>query len=206
MKLFKLRLTTLKSKLYAIVFASFVVRVVAFFSLPNVSSDFASDEGTYAAAAQWISLGKSALDFPVYGAGLYVSGKSFLLPAALLNKMGFSSLDSVRLTSSLYGFILICLIVKIILNSHRKHPDFMSFIEKKPRIFYGLFLLFTFLPSHFAWSIFGLRDSTVEFWVVIIFFFLYFNTVLSISKQILNCLKGIFLIIYKNYITKKLQT
>jgi len=186
MKLFSLRLTTLKSKLYAIVFASFVVRVMAFFMLPSVSSDFGPDEGTYAAAAQWTSLGKSALDFPAYGAGLYVSGRSFLLPAALVNKIGFSPLDSVRLTSSLYGLLLVCILVVITLNSYQKYPDFKDFIEKKPRIFYGLFLLFTFLPSHFAWSVLGLRESTVEFWIVLLFCFIYFNFLNShkISKRL----------------------
>ena len=175
MKLSSLRLTTLKSKLYAIVFASFVVRVVAFFALPNVSSNFGSDEGTYAAAAQWTSLGKSALDFPAYSAGLYVSGRSFLLPAALVNKIGFSPLDSVRFTSSLYAFLLVCILVMIILSSYQKYPNFKDFIEKKPKIFYGLFLLFTYLPSHFAWSVLGLRESTVEFWIVVLFCFIHFN-------------------------------
>jgi hypothetical protein len=175
MKLFSLRLTTLKSKLYAIILASLVVRVVAFFMLPNVSSDFGPDEGTYAAAAQWTSLGKSALDFPAYGAGLYVSGRSFLIPAALLNKIGLSPLDSVRLTSSLYGFLLLCIVTLLVLNSYRKNPDFKSLIEKRPGIFYGLYLIFTFSPSHFAWSTLGLRESTVEFWIVLLFCFIYFN-------------------------------
>ncbi len=47
MKLFKLRLTTLKSKLYAIVFASFVVRVVAFLALPIAGSNLGPDETNY---------------------------------------------------------------------------------------------------------------------------------------------------------------
>ena len=175
MKLFSLRLTTLKSKLYAIVFASFVVRVVVFFMLPNVSSNFGPDEGTYAAAAQWTSLGKSALDFPAYGAGLYVSGRSFLLPAALVNKIGLSPIDSVRFTSSLYGVLLVCMLTILILKSYRENLDFRSFIEKRPGVFYGLFLFFTFSPSHFAWSTLGLRESTVEFWLVALFCFIYFN-------------------------------
>jgi hypothetical protein len=175
MKLFSLRLTTLKSKLYAIIFASVVVRIVVFFMLPNVSSDFGPDEGTYAAAAQWTSLGKSALDFPAYGAGLYVSGRSFLLPAALVNKIGLSPIDSVRFTSSLYGVLVVCMLTILILKSYRENLDFRSFIEKRPGVFYGLFLFFTFSPSHFGWSTLGLRESTVEFWIVALFCFIYFN-------------------------------
>ena len=71
MKLFSLRLTTLKSKLYAIVFASFVVRVVAFFTLPNSASALGPDEGTYANAGFWTALAKPATEFPGYGANLY---------------------------------------------------------------------------------------------------------------------------------------
>jgi len=63
----------------------------------------------------------------------------------------------------------------IVLNSYRKNLDFRSFIENRPGIFYNLFLLFTFLPSHFAWSTLGLRESTVEFWIVLLFCFIYFN-------------------------------
>jgi hypothetical protein len=63
----------------------------------------------------------------------------------------------------------------IVLNSYRKNLDFRSFIENRPGIFYGLFILFTFSPSHFAWSTLGLRESTVEFWIVILFCFIYFN-------------------------------
>ena len=55
MKLFNVKLTTLKSKLYAIVFASFVVRVVAFLALPNSPSSVAPDELTYSIYAQLAS-------------------------------------------------------------------------------------------------------------------------------------------------------
>ena len=107
MKLFSLRLTTLKSKLYAIVFVSLVVRVVAFFLLPNTPSALGPDEGTYARAANWTALGKPATDFPGFGAVLYQSGRSLLLPAALFNKIGFNPLNSVRLTATIYGFLLV---------------------------------------------------------------------------------------------------
>ena len=55
-----LKLHTLKQKLWAIVAASFVARVVMFFALPNTPSSLAPDEGTYGALAKWISESKSA--------------------------------------------------------------------------------------------------------------------------------------------------
>jgi len=173
MKLFSLRLTTLKSKLYAIVFASFVVRVVAFFVLPSTPSSLGPDEGTYAAAAEWTAQGKSALDFPNFGADLYVSGRSLLIPAAFFNKLGISPLDSIRLTSSLYGLFIICLATAVALKAASLNKKFKEFIEQNPHIFFGLFMIFTFLPSHFVWSILGLRESATEFWTLSVLILLF---------------------------------
>ena len=185
MKLFSLRFTTLKSKLYAIVFASFVVRVVAFFLLPSTPSVLGPDEGTYGAAANWTALGKPATEFPAYGAGLYQSGRSLLLPAALFNKIGFSPLNSVRLTATLYGFLVVCLMVTIILKTALKHKKFAEFIDQNPRIFFSLFSIFIFLPSNFVWSILGLRESATQFWTILafslLFLTLYLNEKVSLS-------------------------
>jgi hypothetical protein len=173
MKLFSPRLTTLKSKLYAIVFASLVVRVVAFFVLPNTASNLAPDEGTYAELANWTALGKPATEFPAFGAGLYQSGRSLLLPAALFNKIGFNPLNSVRLTATIYGFLLVCLIVTIILKTALKNIEFAEFIDQNPRIFFSLFLMFVLLPSNFVWSILGLRESATQFWTILAFLLLF---------------------------------
>ena len=185
MKLFSLRLTTLKSKLYAIVFASFVVRVVAFFALPNTPSNLAPDEGTYGAAANWTALGKPATEFPAFGANLYQSGRSLLIPAAVFNKIGFNPLNSVRLTASLYGLLLVCLIATMMLKTASKEAKFAEFIERKPRVFLSLFLVVVFLPSHFAWSILGLRESATQFWTIstfsLLFLILHLNKKVSIS-------------------------
>ena len=93
MKLFSLRLTTLKSKLYAIVFASFVVRVMAFFLLPNTPSDLAPDEGNYGALTEWIAQGKPASEYK--SGSLYSISRTLIIPSVLLNKIGLSGLESV---------------------------------------------------------------------------------------------------------------
>ena len=173
MKLFKLRLTTLKSKLYAIVFASFVVRVVAFFALPNTSSAIGPDEGTYGEAVAWIAFGNASTGFSLYANGLYLSGRSLLLPSVFLSKLGIDSLDAVRLISSLYGFLIICLASTVILKTTKKHPEVRVSSRGKNRVILSLFFVFTFLPSHFVWSILGLRESATEFWVIAVFVSLY---------------------------------
>jgi hypothetical protein len=173
MKLFNLRLTTLKSKLYAIVFASFVVRVVAFFMLPNTASSLGPDEGTYGSVAGWTALGKSAAEFPNYGAGLYASGRSLFLPAAFFTKIGFTPLDSVRLTASLYALLTTLLVVVILQKTASKFLGVAKFIQERYWTFLSLFLIFSFLPSHFLWSVLGLRESATEFWAISVFTYLY---------------------------------
>ena len=195
MKLFSLRLTTLKSKLYAIVFASFVARVVAFFTLPNSVSSLGPDEGTYSIAAEWTALGKSASEFPAYGAGLYEAGKSFLLPAAFFNKVGLSPLDSVRIAASLYSLLLISFIVMITLKSIENLDRFKEFAERQPRIILGLFVIFTFAPGRFLWSILGLRESTVEFWTICVFGLLFLIFHLQKKVSILTICGVIFSIV-----------
>ena len=185
MKLFTVKLTTLKSKLYAIVFASLVVRVVAFLVLPTTPSNLAPDEGTYGAVAKWTALGKPATEFPAFGADLYQSGRSLLLPAALFNKIGFNPLNAVRFTATIYGFLLVCLIVTIMLKTALKHIKFAEFIDQNPRIFFSLFSIFVLLPSNFVWSILGLRESATQFWVVsafsLLFLILHLNKKASLS-------------------------
>ena len=178
MKLFNLKLRTLKSKLYAIVFASFVVRVVAFFVLPNTPSPLGPDEGTYASLTKWIGQSKPADEFPAYGPGLYLSGRSIIIPASILYRIGINELDAVRLASTLYGFCCLILVVTLILKLYKEdiadslHEDFNK------KLIVGLVLVFAFLPSHFTWSNLGLRESTTEFWMVATFgiFFLMYHS------------------------------
>ncbi|MCX6443327.1 MAG: hypothetical protein NTW43_04060, partial [Actinobacteria bacterium] len=101
---------TLKEKLWAIVAASFVARVIMFFVLPNSPSSLAPDEGTYAALTRWIAESKPATDFPAFGEGLYLSGRSIIIPSSVLNRIGMGELDAVRLVSSLYGFLSLVLL------------------------------------------------------------------------------------------------
>ena len=169
MKLFSLRLTTLKSKLYAIVFVSFVVRVMAFFALPNTPSALGPDEGTYARAANWTALGKPATEFPDYGASLYTSGRSLLLPAAFFNNIGFSPLNSVRLISSLYGLLTLILIVFILLRIIDTRHEVENFVSKNQKKVLILLTIFAFLPSRLVWSVLGFREAAMEFWVLIVF-------------------------------------
>jgi hypothetical protein len=172
----KLKLQTLKQKLWAIIAASFVARVIMFFVLPNTPSSLAPDEGTYASITKWIGQSKPADDFPAYGQGLYLSGRSIIIPASLLYRVGFNELDAVRLVSTTYGLIALILVVTLILKLYKQNMTDLFHQNFNSHLIVGLVLIFAFLPSHFTWSNLGLRESATEFWILAtfgIFFMLY---------------------------------
>ena len=168
MKLFSLRLTTLKSKLYAIVFASFVVRVVVFFVLPRSPSNLAPDEGAYAELATWVSRNELANQHPYYG-GLYKVSRALILPASLFVRIGLTGLDSVRLVASLYGLLTIVLAACSLLYLVHLRQEFSNFIMNNQKKTLFLLAILAFLPSNLTWSILGLRESATGLWVLVVF-------------------------------------
>ena len=163
------KLYTLKQKLWAIIAASFVARVIMFFALPNKPSSLAPDEGTYAFLAKWISESKPATDFPGFGEGLYLSGRSVIIPASIFIKFGMNELEAVRLTSSIYGFLALCAVVY--LSSRFLQSTDSGDVNNKriERLVVTLLMVYAFLPSHFVWSNLGLRESPNEFWLIMAF-------------------------------------
>ena len=182
MKLFSLRLTTLKSKLYAIVFASFVVRVVAFFSLPNTASNLGPDEGNYANLIEWVGQGEPVSDYPQFGPNLYYSSRAIILPATLLHQLGMDSLLSMRFVSSTYGLLLATLVCTILIQIDNRRINRGKFSPQEGKVISGLFAVFVFLPSHFFWSTVGLRESAVEFWTISTFWVFFW--ILNLEKKV----------------------
>ena len=163
MKLFNFELTTLKSKLYAIVFASFVVRFIGFFLLPNEPTiALAPDEGGYAEIARLVA---SEQPTTSYG-GLYFISRTLVLPAAAINNFGIEPLPSVRIIASIYGALTLILVAFLIIQSVNKHSSHSELTLKRSNLIIGLFIVFAFLPSHLLWSMLGLRESPMEFWVL----------------------------------------
>jgi hypothetical protein len=163
MKLFSLRLTTLKSKLYAIVFASCVARFIGYFFLPSEPSvALAPDEGGY---AEIVRLVASEQPTTSYG-GLYFISRTLVLPAAVLNTLGIEPLSSVRIIASIYGALTLILVAFLIIQFVNKYSNHSELTLKRSYLIIGLFLSFAFLPSHLLWSMLGLRESPMEFWVL----------------------------------------
>jgi hypothetical protein len=167
MKLFNVKLTTLKSKLYAIVFASFVVRVVAFFTLPNTSSNLGPDEGNYGALTESVSQGKPADKYTF--TTLYIISRSLIVPSTLINRFGFNGLDSVRITASVYGLMTLLLAVFLFLKLQESDREVSKFVSTNQKKTLFLAAIFAFLPSCLGWSILGLREAVLAFWVTVVF-------------------------------------
>ena len=187
-----LRLQTLKQKLWAIVAASFVARVIIFFALPSNASFLAPDEGTYAFLTKWIGESKPAIQFPLYGEGLYLSGRTLIVPASLLYRAGINELDAVRLVASLYGFCALVLVVFMIHKLYGLSEPRGTNQVKNENVIAATTLIFAFLPSHFVWSNLGLRESTTEFWLITAFvaFFVIFHHKKKITIPSLLVLTG----------------
>jgi len=163
------KLYTLKQKLWAIVAASLVTRVIMFFVLPNTPSSWAPDEGTYASLAKWISESKPAKDFPSFGEEVYLSSRSVIIPASTLIKFGMNELDAVRGTSSIYGFLALCLLAYLCSKLQSSNVSGVGKDKKLEGLVVTLLLVYAFLPSHFVWSNLGLRESPNEFWLIMAF-------------------------------------
>jgi len=173
-----IKLGTVKQKLWAIVAASFVARVITFFALPNTPTALAPDEGTYSALAKWIAESKPASEFPGFSDGLYLSSRSTIIPASVLTRFGLDELDSVRLTSSVYGFLSVCLVAMLCVKICQSSSFDAREKKKLEALILIILLVYAFLPSHFLWSNLGLRESTNEFWLLMTFtgVFLLFRT------------------------------
>ena len=148
MKLFSMKLTTLKSKLYAIVFASFVVRCIGFFLLPNEPTvALAPDEDGY---AEIVRLVASEQPTTSYG-GLYFISRTLVLPAAAINNFGIDPLSSVRIIASIYGALTLILSALLTIQLVNKYSTHSELTIKRTNLIIGLFFIFAFLPSHLLW-------------------------------------------------------
>ena len=183
------KLHTLKQKLWAVFAASAVARVIMFFALPNTPSPLAPDEGTYASLAKWVGDSRPASDFPAYGEKLYNSGRTILVPASFLYRIGINELNAVRLVSTTYAVCTLAIIVLMAtkLYSEREYVSLSK--SYNDRLITCLVFIFAFLPSHFVWSSLGLRESATEFWVIATFVlflnFYFFKNRLTFTNGIL---------------------
>jgi len=166
------KLHTLKQKLWAIVYISVSLRILSFLFVPKSPIEVIGDEGIYAKLARWIANSNPASEFPDYGEQLYLSSRSLILPASGLVKLGINELHSVRLISSIYGLFSLLLIVAVITHLSQRATCTLS--PRNQKILLALVAIFALLPSHFIWSVFGLRESSNEFWLITTYVSLYY--------------------------------
>ena len=158
-----LGLTTLRDKLYVVIVVSFILRIIGFFLLPDEPTvALAPDEGGYAEISRIITDGEPTTSF----GGLYVISRSLILPAVVLNNFGIEPLSSVRIIASIYGALSLMLISLLIIKTVNKYSNYSELTPKRDVLIVGLFSVFALLPSHLLWSMLGLRESPMEFWVL----------------------------------------
>jgi hypothetical protein len=164
------------AELLFIVVIAAITRLIAFAFLPNSPSMFGPDEGTYANLASWVAEGREVSSFPSFGAGLYNSSRSLILPSALFVKLGIDPLVSVRFTSLVYGVLSVYLFGKLLyeLSKETTSPN----LNYGRRLSLFLTIIFAFLPSVFLWSVIGLRESASSFWILASTY-----TLISLIKQ-----------------------
>ena len=148
--------------------------------LPKTPSEYGPDEGTYAALAKFVAEGLPVQEFPGYGAGLYNSARTLILPSSALIKIGINELLAVRLTSTLAGLlslIMLSMCIIAIQNLLKEKDGFTPLIlNNGQRLF---LVVFSFLPSNFLWSNLGLRESSSQLYLIA---FTYFSLKLLSSK------------------------
>jgi hypothetical protein len=198
MNLFKLH--TLKQKLWAIVGTSFVARVIMFFALPSTPSSLAPDEKTYAFLAKWVGESQPVSQFPGYGESLFLSGRALIVPASFLYRSGVDELDAIRLVASFYGFCALLVLVFMILKLYAQFIKGSALKAQNETLIATVVLVFAFLPSHFIWSILGLRESSTEFWLItaIITFFKIFHLEKKMKILSLLTLVGSIVLVFSS--------
>jgi hypothetical protein len=153
-----------KIALKVVVTLAIAVRIIAFTLNPKTFSRFAPDEATYSALAMWISADKPAQLFPAYGEKLYLTSRFFLFPSNVMIRLGIDPLQAIRLTSLLFGCASLVLFAHISLM--RQEEKRLGVNTSWPIIVINL--IFCFLPSHLLWSAVGLRETTIEFLLLVV--------------------------------------
>ena len=152
----------------ALLTISLIVRFLIFLSLPNTPSSLGPDEITYALLAEWVADGKSVNDF-AYGPSLYNISKTFIIPSSIAINLGLEPLTAVRSISMLFGLIsiLIFILIYFRLLFIRKGAKDRTITKSE---FMGVMLasiLFALFPSHLLWSVIGMRETSVEFFLLL---------------------------------------
>ena len=140
-----------------------------FFGLPDKASiSLAPDENGYAVITRdlsSLSITESLLKFFDNS----VLGRTLVIPSSFVMRTGFSDIESVRIVSMLYGqFSLIVLVVFIL-----KNGNFLRYTLRQENLVVLVVFLFAIWPSRFLWSSLGLRESSLEFFLIVVFLSLY---------------------------------
>ena len=160
------RVITVKQLLWSILTLSSIAKIVVLLSLTTKPSSLAPDENTYAWLSKWIANSQPANEFPYLGEILYLNGRSLIVPASILVRLGIHEQYSVRLISVIYSILSALLVMYLLSRYFPKFGDRLK-AETNQILIVTLFAIFNFLPSRLLWSSVGLRESPNEFWLIL---------------------------------------
>ncbi len=142
-----------------------IVRFIVFFSLPSTPSNLAPDEREYSEITRRISTGEALNQLE----DLSKTSQALVFPAGIFTRIGLDPLSSTRLSALMYGIATLAFVAFLISKVAHNYIGPASEHKKTINLVLILFTIYSFLPSHLLWSTLALRESTTEFWVVLIF-------------------------------------
>jgi hypothetical protein len=88
------------------------------------------------------------------------------------------------------------IVIFIFLKTTDRRAGLAEYVSRNSLLVITFFFVFAFLPSHFIWSVLGLRESAIEFWTLCSFASLYwmfhFHKKLSLKSSILMVVSIVF--------------
>jgi hypothetical protein len=137
-------------------------------------SFFVPDESTWSRLTEWITSGGDKTTFEGFDRSPYYGAQALIIPSSFqVEHLDISSLDAVRNTSMLYGIGCLFTLYKILRERVREISAEKNFYSPRILALTSICLVtYALLPSHFLWSILGLRDSAAEFFVLLTFYFI----------------------------------
>ena len=156
----------------AVIFVAFVtlvlVRITWLIQSARSPQIVTPDEITFSGLTEFLSSGGDPATWSGgWGASIYPQSRVLVVPGLWLTHLGLDALTAVRVVSSIYAVgAMGTLIAMGAWGRAMSQPPEDPVWPLRGLPLVGL-SLFAFVPSHFLWSSLGLREATLDFWILV---------------------------------------